>query len=175
LEPNESPSYTGNCFAWEINSDLHGLHQFAGQGNSTGIRFDLIERNFGVPGSQRFLTPDRDQGPTYAALQGRTLNGPKGFVDRRSRFDLFINTTQVKIFEEGIMIYSTNLPQTLGFSSAYVGYSHHVYHTDNDRSETQQYTDEYFWYNMRPYDDTRHWDNMGFRILAAMPGSSLPG
>lgn len=175
LVANESPSFTGEAFAWEINSDLHGLHQFAGQGNSTGVRWDLIERNFGVPGSQRFLAPDRSQGPTYAALQGRTLNGPNGFLDRRSRFDIFLNKTQVKIFEEGIMIYSTNLPQALNMTNVYVGYSHHVYHTDNDRSESAGYTDDYFWVNMRPFDDTRHWDNMGFRILSTMPGSTLPG
>ena len=92
-------------------------------------------------------------------------------LDRRHRFDLYLSATRFRVVERGTLIKDAAFPAgvTLPFGTASVYLMHEVYHTGADRHEIQGDTNNAYWYNYRPWCDERHWDNMGFEVLSALP------
>ena len=88
-------------------------------------------------------------------------------LDDRSRFDLFISQTHFQLYENGVKVLDTAIPNGgLPFSTAKVYFTHYMYHSALGEQELQQYDPyETFWTNYVPYSDERHWDNMGFEVL----------
>jgi len=90
-------------------------------------------------------------------------------LDNRSRFDLFLTTTRLALFEDGQLVAQSTIPGGLPFDKAKVYFTHYLYHTANDINELPAY--ETYWHNSFPYSDERHWDNMGFEVL---PPQAVP-
>ncbi len=106
--------------------------------------------------------------PVYCTYARQTIDyGGNGLgLDDRSRFDLFISTTHVALFENGLLLAQSTIPGGLPFTQAKVYFTHYVYHTANDVLDLQNSAPwETYWLHSFPYSDERHWDNLGFEVL----------
>ena len=103
-----------------------------------------------------------------SCCQGQ-LEGADSLFDRHSRVAVFTDCGQ-EIKRFGQVIKDAPLRQPLSYSKLQVYYSHHAYHTANDRDEVAAYSpNDQYWYNFRPWADERHWDNMGFEVINFWP------
>lgn len=98
-------------------------------------------------------------------------------LDNRSRFDVFVSTTQFEVFEDGVSEGTYPLPVALPYAaSANVYFTQYAYHTileQQELSELRPY--ETFWINIMPYSDERHWNDWGFEVLPASTSWSTLG
>ncbi len=93
-------------------------------------------------------------------------------LDNRSRFDLFLTTTRLALFEDGALVQQSAIPGGLGFDKAKVYFAHYLYHSANDGPELKASAPwEQYWLTQFPNSDERHWDNMGFEVL---PSQAIP-
>jgi hypothetical protein len=116
--------------------------------------------------------------------------GPKGYpichqalhwgaaglaLDDRTRWDLFMTTTHLAVFEDGQLLIQSDIPDGgLPFSAAKLYFTHYVYATGPMEEQRTLLTSapwETYWLNYFPHSDERHWDNMGFEVL---PASAVP-
>lgn len=124
----------------------------------------IDNRVVGAPGQATYTDDSR----LWSALGTQGIQYGRG-LDDRSRFDLFVSTTQFALYEDGVLITAHNFPTPLPFSVAKVYYSHYHYHSALETVELQQYAPyEFYWQSpFYPYSDERHWDNMGYEVLPA--------
>ena len=166
-EFERKPTVSGKLLRWQIQSEVHSLQAFLGDGNFRGV--DLIQPTDGADIQTTARMMWDHKGP-YA-------NGTSQDLDKRHRFDLFLSKTHYRLQEtapDGLynVVREKDFPVgvSLPFDKCQVYFVHQVYHTANDIAElTEWYPFESYWYTQRPYADERHWDNMGFEVLTAFP------
>jgi hypothetical protein len=153
LDFNQLPTVSGNMFRWEITSMVHGAQLFSAPAGSLKM-VDLMPNPQGI---ERRVD---------------TWNGTTKDLDLRRRYDLYLSQTRYRIMEGNTVIKEASFPAgtTFPFTKLAVYFVHQVYHTGVERTDlTLYYTKETYWYNHRPYQDERHWDNMGFEVLPSFP------
>jgi hypothetical protein len=158
LDFNVLPTVKGDMFRWEITESVHGAQLFSGP-NGVLKMVNLMPNQQGI------------QRRTDSTQTG-SWNGSVKDLDLRRRYDLYLSQTQFRIMEGGTVIKEGTFPTgaTLPFTKLSVYYVHQVYHTGVERTDLMMYyTKEAYWYNHRPYQDERHWDNMGFEVLSSFP------
>ncbi len=95
-------------------------------------------------------------------------------LDDRDRWDVFLTTSHLALFEDGQLVKQADIPGGLPFSQAKLYFTHYLYATADQfegqylRTSAPWETD---WLNNFPHSDERHWDNMGFEVL---PASDVP-
>lgn len=96
-------------------------------------------------------------------------------LDDRDRWDVFMTTTHLALFEDGQLVIQSDIPDGgLPFTQAKLYFTHYVYATAAGAEGAYLRTHapwETFWLNDMQYSDERHWDNMGFEVL---PASDVP-
>jgi hypothetical protein len=166
IEKNARPTTSGDLVAWQIESGMHHPVQYVGSGPGMADHLELANVTW---------APDPVLGPS---ARGSALNreaSPRGnadptTIDLRHRFDLYLSRERWRLVEDGVVVGDGRLRKPLPFSRCQVYFAHHVYHTWNDRRELTEYAPaERYWYDLRPWDDERHWDNMGFEVLNNFP------
>jgi hypothetical protein len=153
------PTASGNEFRWEIQNEFHHAEEFLG-----GTENQLIDLSWNH-GNERF-------GPAARIRWDHVplANGSNQDLDKRHRFDLYLSQTRYRLVENGAIVKDAAFPTPLPFSKMQVYFVHELYHTGNDRPENVAYApQDAYWYNLRPWADERHWDNMGFEVLTAFP------
>ncbi len=116
-------------------------------------------------------------GPTGYPICHRTVHwGDAGAaLDDRDRWDLFLTTTHLALFEDGKMLIQADIPDGgLPFTAAKIYFTHYVYATGPFSEPLVLKSSapwETYWLNYFPHSDERHWDNMGFEVL---PASAVP-
>ena len=115
-------------------------------------------------------------GPGVSATCQRTSPwGGNGIgLDNRERWDVFLTTRHLALFENGQLVAQSDIPGGLPFTQAKLYFTHYVYamapaFEQGTLARTAPW--ETYWLNEFPYSDERHWDNMGFEVL---PASAVP-
>ncbi len=102
----------------------------------------------------------------------RARNGKA--LDNRSRFDVFVSSNHIALFEDGALLVQGDIPNGwLDFQQAHAYFTH--YNTQSAASRQtlrQKSADEDFWISKFPFSDERHWDNMGFEVLPSSAASA---
>lgn len=119
-----------------------------------GVRF------WGAAGQTMLVYGYRDQ--IHWGGNGRGL-------DNRSRFDLFLTRTRLALFEDGMLVQQSMIPDGgLPFERARAYFTHYVYHTTNDHADLLRAMPwMHYWIEEFPWSDERHWDNLGLETLPA--------
>ena len=95
-------------------------------------------------------------------------------LDNRQRWDVFLTTNHLALFEDGQLIVQADIPGGLPFTQAKLYFTHYVYATGasfEHASLLRTAPWETYWLNYMTHSDERHWDNMGFEVL---PASYVP-
>lgn len=94
-------------------------------------------------------------------------------LDNRERWDLFLTTRHIALFEDGQLLMQSDIPDGgLPFTQAKLYFTHYLYPTGLEHLLLPGMEPwETYWLNEFPYSDERHWDNMGFEVL---PASAVP-
>jgi len=108
--------------------------------------------------------------PSQAGYTG-WANGHDNDIDNRHRFDIYLSQTRVKVYEEGTLKVDWMLPVPLAYTQFDVVFADHLYHSSLEHAEIRDsfVEKEPLWLKRTPYIDQRHWDNLGFEVLPAMP------
>jgi hypothetical protein len=166
LAAHARPTTSGNLVAWQIESGIHDPVQFVSSADVAADRLALVNLGW---------QPDPILGPS---ARSGTLNRERkvhgnadpSTVDLRHRYDLYLSRERWRLMEDGIVVGDGRLRQLLPFTRCQVYFAHHLYHTANERPTLTAYSPaDRYWFDMRPFDDERHWDNMGFEVLSDFP------
>lgn len=70
----------------------------------------------------------------------------------------------------------TALPVPISWSQVDIYFAQHFYHSENDVEDARLYPalDITYYRDHTPYTDMRHWDNLGFEVIPAVPVKPLP-
>lgn len=126
---------------------------------------------------------NRHTGPTTSiSLDSTTMQEPvdgigcsrlvnwgngRGYDDR-NRFDLFLTTNYLALFEDGQLWTQGAISPSLPFTSLSVDFVHYLYHSYDAVGDTQaQNPGETYPITGFAFSDERHWDNMGWEVLPA--------
>lgn len=131
---------------------------------------------------------NRHTGPTTSiALDNTTLQEPVGAIgcgrmvnwgngrgyDDRNRFDLFLTTNYMALFEDGQLWTQGAISPALPFTSLSVDFIHYLYHSYDAVGDTEANNPgETYPITGFAFSDERHWDNMGWEVL---PTNDVPG
>lgn len=172
-----NPMASKNCIAVGIRVNVVQVRQF-----------DIQSANLGTLSPQNTLTYERFAGGTPDAIVGCPLpafrctplqagtaqighngfdNGHDNDIDNRHQFDIYLSTTEIDVYEQGILKVQWKFPIPLTYTKFDVWFMHHLYHSNNEHTEiVTNYTEqEILWRDRTPYIDQRHWDNLGIEVI----------
>lgn len=179
-----NPMASKNCVAVGMRVNVVQVRQFDISGTNPGVMTPQGTLTF-----ERFVgqTPDAVNGcprPAFrcTALQPGTAqighngfdNGHDNDIDNRHRWDIYLTTTRIQVYEEGTLKVDWTFPVPLVYTKFDVWFMHHLYHSNLENTElhTNYVEPELLWRDHTPYTDQRHWDNLGFEVLHSWPFDS---
>lgn len=127
----------------------------------------------GAPQTNMFV-PIRRTGGLPPCIREMHWGGNGTGLDNRQRWDLFVTTSHIALFEDGQLIMQSAIPGGLPFDRVKVYFTHYVYAMGDDLEKAflrRQQPWESYWLYLFRYSDERHWDNIGFEVL---PASEVP-
>jgi hypothetical protein len=127
----------------------------------------------GAPLTNMFV-PIRVRGALPTCIREMNWGGNGTGLDNRQRWDLFMTTSHIALFEDGELVIQADIPGRLPFDRAKLYFTHYAYALGDGIEKAflrEQRPWERYWLDYFRYSDERHWDNMGFEVL---PASEAP-